>query len=113
LRRRFAFIDLEPQFNSRWSDWLEAKGRVERSLVDEIAGRMRRLNDAIAEDAALGPQFRVGHSYVTPAAGEPISNARDWFRAVVETEIGPLLEEYWFDRPERAREETERLLAGW
>jgi 5-methylcytosine-specific restriction protein B len=55
----------------------------------------------------------VGHSYVTPAAGEPISNARDWFRAVVETEIGPLLEEYWFDRPERAREETERLLAGW
>lgn len=113
LRRRFAFIDLEPQLNSYWANWLEAKGQVAHELVDEIAGRIRRLNDVIADDGALGPQFRVGHSYVTPAAGEPIANPRNWFKGVVETEIGPLLEEYWFDRPERAREERERLLAGW
>ena len=113
LRRRFAFIDLVPELNSRWAEWLEQKGKIEKLLVEEISARMRRLNDTIAVDEALGSQFRVGHSYVTPAAGDPISDPRGWFRAVVETEIGPLLEEYWFDRPERAREEIDRLLVGW
>ena len=37
----------------------------------------------------------------------------EWFRQVAETEIGPLLEEYWFDSPERANEAVERLVAGW
>ncbi len=113
LRRRFAFIDLEPELNSRWADWLETKGKVDRVLVEEIAARMRKLNETIAADEALGPQFRVGHSYVTPAAGDTLADARGWFRAVVETEIGPLLEEYWFDRPDLAIEQKNRLLSGW
>lgn len=113
LRRRFAFIDLVPQFNKAWADWLENEGGIDRQLVDDIGARMRKLNDAIAADGALGANFRVGHSYVTPGAGDRVRDPVSWFRAVVETEIGPLLEEYWFDRPERAQEETERLLAGW
>ena len=113
LRRRFAFIDLDPQFNKSWVGWLENEGGIDRLLADDIGTRMRKLNDTITADGALGSNFRVGHSYVTPGAGDRIRDPVAWFRAVVETEIGPLLEEYWFDRPERAREEKERLLAGW
>ena len=37
----------------------------------------------------------------------------EWFRGVVETELAPLLDEYWFDDPDRARQERDRLLDGW
>lgn len=113
LRRRFAFIDLAPQFNEAWANWLVNEGGIDRELVNDIGARMRKLNDAITSDGALGANFCVGHSYVTPGPGDRVRDTVSWFRAVVETEIGPLLEEYWFDRPERAREETEQLLAGW
>jgi 5-methylcytosine-specific restriction protein B len=59
----------------------------------------------------LGPQFRVGHSYVTPPE-EDVPDPLAWFRGVIETEIGPLLEEYWFDVPERAREAVQALRTG-
>jgi 5-methylcytosine-specific restriction protein B len=36
-----------------------------------------------------------------------------WFRQVVETEIGPLLEEYWYDNLERAQAAKRRLLEGF
>jgi len=113
LRRRFAFVDLGPLFNRAWAEWLEVQGGIDGRLVGDIGSRMRKLNDNIAADPALGSNFTVGHSYVTPGAGDRIRDPVAWFRAVVETEIGPLLEEYWFDRPERAREEIDRLLAGW
>ncbi len=113
LRRRFAFIDLAPHFNQAWADWLENEGGIDRRLVDDIGARIRKLNDTITADGALGANYCVGHSYVTPGAGDRVRDPVSWFRDVVETEIGPLLEEYWFDRPERAQEETDRLLAGW
>jgi len=34
---------------------------------------------------------------VTPGAEEEIANDRTWFAARVESEIGPLLDEYWYD----------------
>jgi 5-methylcytosine-specific restriction protein B len=47
---------------------------------------------------------------VTPE--EPIPDGLAWFRAKVETEIGPLLDEYWYDAPETARAARAKLLAG-
>jgi 5-methylcytosine-specific restriction protein B len=32
---------------------------------------------------------------------------------VVETEIGPLLDEYWFDAPDEAKQAIVRLTQGW
>jgi len=114
LRRRFAFFDLEPQFNDVWINWVMQYGGFEIELVKGIQSRMLRLNDTIANDDALGPQFRVGHSYLTPRAGGEIgTDARQWFTDVVQTEIGPLLEEYWFDRPEEAVKQIEKLLEAW
>lgn len=74
---------------------------------------MQRLNEAIAADDGLGPQFRVGHSYATPRTGQRIDDPRQWFEDIVKTEIAPLLEEYWFDRPDQAEEQTRALLSGW
>jgi len=59
----------------------------------------------------LGPQFRVGYSYVTPG-DDDIPDPRAWFLEVIDTEIAPLLEEYWFDSPDRAQEATLALRVG-
>ena len=74
--------------------------------------RVGALNEEIASATSLGPQFRVGHSYVTPDFDEAVSDGRDWFRARVEAEIRPLLAEYWYDAPEKAKAECAKLLAG-
>ncbi len=80
-------------------------------MLAEIEARIGALNAEIASAISLGPQFRIGHSYVTPDIDETIRNSRGWFRAKVETEIGPLLDEYWYDAPETARAARAKLLA--
>lgn len=110
LRRRFAFVTLEPLFNDAWVEWSRDRGLPE-DLIILIRERMTALNEMIAHDRTMGPQFRVGHSYVTPIDDE-IADPRAWFARVIDTEIGPLLEEYWFDAPERGREAVLALRAG-
>jgi 5-methylcytosine-specific restriction protein B len=110
LRRRFAFVDLEPRFGPPWREWCARHG-LDDTLLAEIGSRLGALNDDIAAAVSLGPQFRVGHSYVTPDDKEFISDGREWFRAKVETEIGPLLDEYWYDARATAKAAQAKLLA--
>ena len=112
LRRRFAFVDLEPTFGEAWRTWVSEQCRIKESFLRDIESRLNALNSAIATDAVLGPHFQVGHSVVTPPAGVEIQDPQQWFRQVVETEITPLLGEYWFDDPKRAEDEGEKLLQG-
>lgn len=107
LRRRFAFVNLVPSLNEAWQQWCATKGLDEASIA-HIQTRMQALNAEIAADRALGAQFQIGHSYVTPH--EPVHDAQAWFAEVVKSEIGPLLHEYWFDTPERANEAIAQLL---
>lgn len=111
LRRRFAFVDLEPTFGEVWRTWVSEQCGIEEEFLRDIENLLNELNATIAGDAVLGPHFRVGHSVVTPPRGE-IRDPQQWFRQVVETEITPLLEEYWFDNLEKARSEGEKLLRG-
>jgi 5-methylcytosine-specific restriction protein B len=113
LRRRFAFIDLEPELGKPWREWVQSKCGIDLEILVEIEKRIKALNNDISADAGLGPQFRVGHSYVTPPFGIPIRDGREWFRQVVDTEIGPLLDEYWFDAHEKSQKARERLLEGF
>ena len=113
LRRRFAFVGLEPRLGSAWRDWVVKECSVDPTLVADIERRIAELNDQIAADARLGKQFRIGHSYVTPVYRLEAGDTRKWFRQVVETEIGPLLEEYWFDAPDEAQKACDRLTQGW
>ena len=113
LRRRFAFINLEPTLGKPWQDWVQTQCGIDSEILVEIEKRLNALNNDISADTGLGPQFRVGHSYVTPPFGVPIADAREWFRQVVDTEIWPLLDEYWFDSLEKSQKARERLLEGF
>ena len=110
LRRRFAFIDLEPALNDRWREWCHQECGIGYGVLDRIRDRIEALNERISGDPSLGSQFRIGHSYVTP--NSTVEDPDEWFRQVASTEIGPLLEEYWFDSPETAREARRNLLEG-
>lgn len=113
LRRRFAFVGLEPRLGQVWRDWVVKECAVDPDLVADIERRIAELNDQIATDARLGKQFRIGHSYVTPAHRLEAGDTKKWFQQVVDTEIGPLLDEYWFDAPDEAQKAIARLTQGW
>jgi len=110
LRRRFAFVDLEPRLGPEWRSWCIQRG-LDNTILTEIKAGIDFLNSEISSAVSLGAQFRIGHSYVTPGLNEVIRDGRAWIRARVETEIGPLLDEYWFDAPETARAARDKLLA--
>jgi 5-methylcytosine-specific restriction protein B len=110
LRRRFAFITLGPQLNGAWRAWCTQRCGLKEDLVNLIEARMIALNRAITEDPSLGAQYCIGHSYVTPAAGSVATDGLQWFKGVARTEIVPLLEEYWFDAPEKVAAARDQLL---
>ncbi|MFB7145810.1 AAA family ATPase [Agrobacterium deltaense] len=112
LRRRFAFIHLEPQLNGLWKEWCTARCGLSAYVIELIEQRLNALNDEIGQDRSLGPQYRVGHSYVTPQPGAAIADGRAWFKDIVATEIIPLLEEYWFDAPDKVASASAKLLEG-
>lgn len=112
LRRRFAFINLEPQLNGAWREWCKQRCGLDDEVVNTIEQRLLALNREIAEDRSLGSQYRIGHSYVTPVESDAGRDGRQWFKEIAQTEILPLLEEYWFDAPEKVRAARENLLMG-
>ncbi len=112
LRRRFAFVDLEPRLGASWRDWLTGRCGITSDFVGEIELRVAKLNETIADDPTLGRQFRIGHSYVTPRIGSINGDPKEWFKQVVITEIGPLLDEYWFDALDKAKAARQRLIEG-
>ncbi|WP_244886737.1 McrB family protein [Endozoicomonas montiporae] len=112
LRRRFAFVDLAPAFGEVWQNWVHDKAGIDKAVLQDIERRLLTLNEAIAADRNLGQQFRVGHSFVTPAFSHKIDNAYEWFRQVIHTEIGPLLDEYWFDDLGQSAKAQKTLLEG-
>lgn len=111
LRRRFAFLDLPPRMHTqKFADQLADNG-VSSPIVQLIRERVGALNTAIIEDVAnLGPGFAIGHSFFCagPVAGE---DGEAWYQRVIETEVLPLLREYWFDAPANVEAWTHRLLA--
>ena len=110
LRRRFAFIELAPKLGQTWVDWVHKKRGVSLPFLLNIQGRVERLNQQIANDKSLGHQFKIGHSYFVP--NHTVDDERDWFIQIIDTEVGPLLEEYWFDDLDKATEAQSQLKAG-
>ena len=113
LRRRFAFIELEPALGDTWSKWVKSNFNLDMQLLKKIEDRINSLNQKISDDINLGPQFCIGHSYVTPSLGDQIDDVRIWFQEIVDTEIGPILDEYWFDNPEKAKKERVNLVENF
>ena len=111
LRRRFAFETLEPAYGTdygraEFKKYLTARG-ANPDLATRISDRMAKLNDTIRSDKELGGGFQIGHSYFVPVEGDVPSE--DWYKHIVETQIAPLLREYWFDSPGDVEKEVARL----
>lgn len=110
LRRRFSFVTLTPKFGSeQYRGWL-----LERKLTEDLATliitRMTALNKEISDDALLGTNYQIGHSFFCPKGNDFSGLDRPWFDSIVRTEIVPLIREYWFDNAKRCDEVAERLL---
>jgi len=113
LRRRFSFFTLFPQFESGKFKLHLRKAGISDRLVTLIVQRLGELNREIERDQAnLGRGFCVGHSFFCTKRDE-LSTEEEWYRRILETEIIPLLEEYWFDSPARLGEWRDRLLSGF
>ena len=91
LRRRFAFIRLEPAFSlPLYQTFLREHG-VAPALVSRIVDRLTHLNDLIASDTTnFGPGYVIGHSYFCPLGTEEDCD-EIWFKRVVLSEVSPLL----------------------
>lgn len=111
LRRRFAFVTLEPQFSSpAFRMWLKDR-KMPPLLTERVIQKMSALNERISADSALGRHYRIGHSFFCPRGDDFSELDAEWFRDVIETEIIPLIEEYWHGSPDKLRSAVEDLRA--
>lgn len=110
LRRRFGFVDIPPNLaDPKFRQQLEDSG-VSANLVSSIIERVGLLNNEIVKDTAnLGPGFAIGHSFFCsgPLEGE---DEHGWYLRIIQTEIAPLLREYWFDNPVKAEHWKQQML---
>ena len=61
LRRRFAFVELSPAFDS---DGFRAyRDGLDNQRFKDLVDKVKSLNRVIAEDESLGEGFCIGHSY--------------------------------------------------
>jgi 5-methylcytosine-specific restriction enzyme B len=103
LRRRFAFFDIEPAFDSEGFQAMMTA--VDHPKYYILVEQIKALNEYISSDETLGDGFRVGHSYL--CLEDEVSD--DHLLAVVEYEILPLLSEYWFDERSKIEIWTKKL----
>ncbi|RTQ53811.1 AAA family ATPase [Hymenobacter gummosus] len=110
LRRRFAFVGMQPEFGEPLRQLLTKQG-VPKVVVARLLLRLNELNLAIADDPELGPDFQIGHSYFCQPPPHP-AQAPGWLNLILEQEIAPLLDDYWFDQPTQAAAHKKRLLSA-
>lgn len=97
LRRRFSFFEMQPGFDSE--GFIKHQNDIGSDTFDELISRIMELNKEIATDSSLGKGFCIGHSYF--CSGTDYSD--DALSSIVDYEIIPMLEEYWFDDEAKIR----------
>ena len=103
LRRRFAFFDMEPGFNTK--GFRQYQEGLQSEKFNKLIDRVEALNADIAADDSLGEGFCIGHSYFC----ELKETSDQTLSGIVEFELAPLLKEYWFDEPAKAKTWIEDL----
>ena len=94
LRRRFAFYNVSPKYDSnKFKDWLKKKNGLKEVDINEIITRMKKVNASIVED--LNDGFAIGHSYFVDTI-DP-NKFKQSYDEIKEYEIMPLIEEYFID----------------
>jgi len=105
LRRRFAFFDIKPGFET--PGFREYRMALDNEKFNKLISCVENLNRVIAVDESLGEGFCIGHSYFCNLQPDTIND--DWLYSVVEYELIPLLKEYWFDEPTKVKDWSENL----
>ena len=105
LRRRFAFVELRPAFDS--DGFRDYCAGLDNSRFEALVREVVALNKEIAEDESLGDGFCIGHSYFCNMNADTCTDAT--LASIVEYELIPMLKEYWFDEPGKVREWADRL----
>lgn len=98
LRRRFSFYDMRPGFDSE--GFRKYQTALANEHFDRLIEKVKELNRAIASDESLGEGFELGHSYF--CGQKAITD--DWLHQVINYDLIPMLQEYWFDN----RKEVEK-----
>ena len=95
LRRRFSFYDMQPAFQS--AGFKLRQSEIQNPKFDKLVETVETLNKSIAEDVSLGVGFCIGHSYF--CMDDTVDD--EWLFSLIEYELIPLLNEYWFDEPSK------------
>lgn len=103
LRRRFAFFEIKPAFDS--DGFRKYQQCLGDKKFDALINCIISLNQTITDDDTLGEGFCIGHSYFCNL--EEIDDKA--LSDIVEYEIIPMLKEYWFDEPAKVRDWSDRL----
>lgn len=116
LRRRFAFVTIDPEFEADSFKTYLSDSKVSDETISLIRKRIGALNEEIENDKNnLGKGFCIGHSFFcdppSPDLDGEITETlqHNWYERVIESEILPLLEEYWFDNPNKVDEWRNKL----
>ena len=105
LRRRFAFVELRPAFDS--DGFRKYCAGLDNPRFEALVREVESLNSAIADDESLGEGFCIGHSYFCNMEAHSCTDAA--LASIVDYELIPMLKEYWFDEPGKVREWSDRL----
>lgn len=103
LRRRFAFYELKPAIESQ--EFEDVKAIAQNEKYNKLIKMVVSLNKEIQEDESLGSGFVIGHSYF--CISEKIVD--DDISAIIEFELIPLINEYWFDEQTKITEWSGKL----
>lgn len=104
LRRRFAFFDLKPGFDSDGFKYYQSK--LNDLKFDNLINVMKELNEEIKNDESLGEGFRIGHSYLCNIKSDDVEDRLNY---IIEYELIPLLKEYWFDETDKIQYWSDKL----
>lgn len=108
MHRRFGFYELLPAFDSL--SFLQLQTAVDDKNFNRIIQEIKVLNKEIELDENLGKGFVIGHSYFsnppisTNSSDDNTSLVIEWLLSILDFEIIPLLEKYWFDEPNKVYE---------
>lgn len=105
LRRRFAFFEIKPGFET--DGFREYRMAIDNEKFNKLINSVENLNNAITADESLGDGFCIGHSYFCNLSADAIHEQT--LSGIVEYELIPLLKEYWFDEPLKVKDWSNNL----
>lgn len=92
LRRRFSFVEMSPGFDAK--GFAEYQTTINNTKFNNLINKIKALNADIEQDPSLGKGFCIGHSYFCNLSQ---GYSDSLLEQIVEYDILPMLEEYWFD----------------